>query len=306
MISIIVPCYNSEDTIGECAKSILNQTYGNIELILVDDGSTDGTGVICDRIKTKDGDRVRVVHQPNRGRSAARAVGVRIADGEWCFFVDSDDRIPADAIQRLATRADDTTDIVFGNASSLPDYDGRETIDIDAFRHLAVRAEGTIGVPWGSLYRKSKLTDYLFDLPKEVYMGEDYIFWLRLVFSTLKPVAAIADNTYEKGSDTTSASFVWTVDYAQTIQDYRLEAIPEEQRLEYLADTVADRKANLFSCTLFQPRNKWKNSRFYQELIADMKTIGTHFTPKERLFLSIPSVRLRFFLFKTLNVQRST
>lgn len=92
LISIIVPVYNVEKYLDECVESILNQTYKNIELILVDDGSTDDSGEKCNTYKNRD-KRVKVIHQENRGVSAARNNGLRLAQGDWVLFIDSDDMV---------------------------------------------------------------------------------------------------------------------------------------------------------------------------------------------------------------------
>ena len=92
LISVIVPVYNVEEYIDECIISILPQTYKNIEFILVDDGSTDRSGILCDGYKAKD-KRVYVIHQENMGLAAARNTGIQQAKGEYLAFVDSDDFI---------------------------------------------------------------------------------------------------------------------------------------------------------------------------------------------------------------------
>lgn len=92
MISIIVPIYNVENYLAACLDSILNSTYKDIELILVDDGSPDGCGAICDSYAARDC-RVRVIHQQNQGVSAARNAGLKTATGDYVAFVDSDDMI---------------------------------------------------------------------------------------------------------------------------------------------------------------------------------------------------------------------
>lgn len=91
VISVIVPIYNSEHTICKCLDSVLSQSFKYIELILVDDGSTDASGRICDEYKSDE--RVSVLHQMNSGVSAARNAGLKLAQGEYIFFLDSDDYI---------------------------------------------------------------------------------------------------------------------------------------------------------------------------------------------------------------------
>ena len=90
LISVVVPAYNMEQYIGECVDSILAQTYRRLEVILVDDGSTDATGRICDQYAERDA-RVVVIHQENRGLPRSRKVGVAAARGAYVGFVDSDD-----------------------------------------------------------------------------------------------------------------------------------------------------------------------------------------------------------------------
>jgi len=100
LISIIVPIYNVEDYIERCVASIVKQTYDNLEIILVDDGSKDTSGVICDTWKKKD-DRIDVIHQTNQGLSAARNSGTEIASGDYLFFLDGDDEISENCISSL-------------------------------------------------------------------------------------------------------------------------------------------------------------------------------------------------------------
>lgn len=100
LISIIVPIYNVETYLERCVESLRTQTYANLEIILVDDGSPDGCPAICDAYAGKD-IRIRVIHQENAGLSGARNAGIEIAKGEYLAFVDSDDYVTPDFIQSL-------------------------------------------------------------------------------------------------------------------------------------------------------------------------------------------------------------
>ncbi len=104
LISVIVPVYNIMDCLERCVKSICAQTWENLEILLVDDGSTDGTGALCDQLAKKDG-RIRVFHKENGGSSSARNLGIREAKGEWLGFVDSDDWIEPQMYERLLEAA---------------------------------------------------------------------------------------------------------------------------------------------------------------------------------------------------------
>lgn len=111
-ISVIVPVYNVEEYIDKCIKSILNQTFSNYELILVDDGSTDSSGRLCDEAKNKDG-RVKVIHKKNGGLTSARLAGREIATGRYTLFIDSDDYIESTMLEKLYNSAiDNAADLV--------------------------------------------------------------------------------------------------------------------------------------------------------------------------------------------------
>lgn len=99
-ISVIVPVYNCEKYIEKCINSILNQTFKDLELILIDDGSSDKSGEICEEFKKKDS-RVKVIHEKNSGVSIARNVGINIAKGKFIGFVDSDDYLSSDMYEFL-------------------------------------------------------------------------------------------------------------------------------------------------------------------------------------------------------------
>jgi len=104
LISVIVPVYNVEEYLVRCVDSILCQTHSNLEVILINDGSKDNSGIICDKFREKDS-RVRVIHQENRGVSAARNAGLDVAAGDWIGFVDSDDWIELEMFEKLLSAA---------------------------------------------------------------------------------------------------------------------------------------------------------------------------------------------------------
>lgn len=97
LISVIVPIYNIQDCLRRCVESICRQTYSNLEILLVDDGSDDGTEKLADELAKEDG-RIRVFHKPNGGSSSARNMGIDKAQGKYLGFVDSDDYIGAEDV----------------------------------------------------------------------------------------------------------------------------------------------------------------------------------------------------------------
>lgn len=103
MLSVIVPVYNAEEYLRKCIDSILYQTYSDLELLLINDGSTDSSGAVCDEYARRD-ERVRVIHKENGGVSSTRNLGLDLAQGEWITFVDADDWIEHETYEKFSHR----------------------------------------------------------------------------------------------------------------------------------------------------------------------------------------------------------
>lgn len=164
LISIIIPVYNVEQYLHECLESVLAQTYSNLEIIVVDDGSTDSSSRICDEFAVKDS-RIRVVHQRNKGLSDARNAGIALAKGSYICFLDSDDAIHPEFVAALYTACTQTgSDIAVCRFASDKSEWKRTTSDIKIFDNheislaLCSDATGTLGVVWNKLYAR-----HLFD-----------------------------------------------------------------------------------------------------------------------------------------------
>lgn len=136
LISIIVPVYNVVDYVDKCISSIVAQTYKNIEIIIVDDGSTDGSGEICDKWAKND-IRIQVCHKKNGGLSSARNVGISRSNGDFIGFVDSDDYISDDMYESMLKHMEDDVDItacgrvyVYPNKSKMRNFKARIASDV--------------------------------------------------------------------------------------------------------------------------------------------------------------------------------
>ncbi|MBR3802125.1 MAG: glycosyltransferase family 2 protein [Clostridia bacterium] len=109
--SILVPVYNVEQYLEQCVESLLNQTYqGDYEIILVDDGSTDSSGKICDKFKENNSDKIKVIHKENGGHTSARLEAIKNASGEYCLFCDSDDFVESDLLETVNNVLSDNPD----------------------------------------------------------------------------------------------------------------------------------------------------------------------------------------------------
>ena len=118
LVSVIVPVFNAQETIEGCVLSILKQTYSAIQIILINDGSVDSSYAICENFRNSYSNIV-LVEQCNKGPSAARNAGIRIAQGEYIVFVDADDRIDENLIETLVMNRKDV-DLVIGNIGNEP------------------------------------------------------------------------------------------------------------------------------------------------------------------------------------------
>ena len=165
-ISVIVPVYNTEKYLRQCIDSILAQTFTDFELLLINDGSTDGSGAICDEYAQKDS-RVRVFHQENGGVSSARNVGLDNARGEWITFCDSDDTIDESFLETMIEDCNQNIDLIVSTMNK----SGK--IDSEYYVERLLRREYPPQL-WGKLYRR-KILDKVLCLPREIYWGEDLI-----------------------------------------------------------------------------------------------------------------------------------
>ncbi len=210
LVSVIVPAYNAEAWIERCVESVCLQTYQNIELIVIDDGSTDKTGMLLDNLQvTKN---IRVIHQQNSGVSHARNVGIDLAKGEYIFFLDSDDWIEPNAIHYLMQNAKmgivpligyyndyenkDPEQYLFDNIES------KEQYTFEIFEKLFCNID--INYLWNKIFDKAVLNKYAIRFDENIALGEDLLFNLQY-FLQMDEIKLIRKPLYhysiwEKGS----------------------------------------------------------------------------------------------------------
>ena len=184
LISIIVPVYKVERYLPRCIESILRQTYTNFELILVDDGTPDRSGIICDRYAEKDS-RIRVIHKENGGVSTARNVGIDVAKGEWITFVDSDDWVADDYLAILIAPLNDKKyDLTVGGIEYRYFSVVKRNIEERSINVMDINNEQTFNImrktefsgPCFKLFSSSKIKDNNLRFPEDVAVAEDAIF----------------------------------------------------------------------------------------------------------------------------------
>lgn len=182
-VSIIVPVYKVEDYIRECLDSILAQTYPYFELILVDDGSPDNCGRICDDYAKGD-NRIKVVHKVNGGISSARNAGLEVAKGEWIMHVDGDDWIEPDMIESLIEAAQITgADMVIGDFVKYgpsAGYNKLPTWSSDKKKSMTNYIAYVMTTIWGSIAKRSLYADHSLKSPDGISYCEDFHLIVRL------------------------------------------------------------------------------------------------------------------------------
>ncbi|MCC8146682.1 MAG: glycosyltransferase family 2 protein, partial [Bacteroidales bacterium] len=178
-VSIIIPIYNAEDYLEECLSSMQNQTYTNIEVLMVDDGSTDASARIAWEYVDID-NRFQYYYQENRGVSAARNLGLDKISGEYITFIDSDDWVDKEYIEKyLSCARNQKADIVVGGyTKDCKEYYNYKTKESDIKNFAENLATGTGGCVWGKLYDASLLKTHRF--PVGVAMREDLLFALQV------------------------------------------------------------------------------------------------------------------------------
>ena len=185
-ISVIVPVYNAEKSLCRCIDSILTQTYQDFELLLIDDGSKDSSGAICDSYAAKDS-RIKVFHKPNGGVSSARNLGIDNAQGEWLTFVDADDWVEENFLSSFDLVENKGIDLIVGNykvqgssvSISQAGYDYPSGLGARHISNVKQQLKGRLAdlsfiVSWGKLFLRSVVGDLRFD--ESLRLGEDCCF----------------------------------------------------------------------------------------------------------------------------------
>lgn len=178
LVSVVVPVYNAESTIQCCVDSILSQTYRDIELLLIDDGSTDSSSLICDQISAAD-NRVKVFHKPNGGVSSARNLGIDYASGRYITFVDADDFAAPTLLEDLLAFSDyDVVACHFDRNGLSRKHSEVEIFTTDTYRHNVRHIIDTdlFSAPWGKLFKLEIINKFSLKFDVQMKLCEDVVF----------------------------------------------------------------------------------------------------------------------------------
>lgn len=287
-VSIIIPAFNVQSYLEECVNSVLNQTYHNLEIILVDDGSTDKTAELCDILHSQD-NRVFTVHTPNRGVSAARNTGLDVVTGDYILFVDSDDYIDEELIEYLVqTIISSNSQIVQFNYSFVSQFGEPLQKSPKMFmstKHLSqsewwkmfFEYTGCYSPVWSKIYSKEVFDDLRF------YEGKIYedSFILHKIISKCSTIFCVPYMGYYRRNISSSIMHSrYTINSLDCI-----EAYIERTKfflIAYSYDLASECFVNATKCfyTFFYPlflRNAHSRTR-YQELLCSLRQIyASHF-----------------------------
>lgn len=206
-ISIIIPVYNTEQYLPRCLDSVLSQSFTDFELLLVDDGSTDESGAICDAYAERDV-RLVVLHKENGGVSSARNLGMKEAKGEWICFVDSDDELLAGGLQTMVDGVSNEVDMVMAGYYELEGESlqtdtssfGKEGI-IDRNEALLMMYPSAdmpyMGYPWGKLFKRTLVSNNEVSFDEHIRIKEDTLFVVNYLCRISKPVYFISQPIYK-------------------------------------------------------------------------------------------------------------
>ena len=200
MISVIIPMYNAKLDIEKCVESIVHQTYKNIELIIIDDGSIDGSEILCDEIAKKDS-HIHVIHKPNGGVSSARNRGLEVAQGEYVMFVDADDYLKPDLCEKLLAKIE-KAELAIGGYEQMTKKGSIMCCIQDAVINLRENLneyfeemfeKNAFNSPFAKLYKKEILGKQKFQ--EDIALGEDLLFNLEYM-RKCNTIAVVSTTSY--------------------------------------------------------------------------------------------------------------
>lgn len=309
LVSIIVPVYKVEDYLNQCVKSIVDQTYRNLEIILIDDGSPDNCGYLIEEWAKKD-NRIIALHQKNGGLSAARNTGLNSCHGEWLAFVDSDDYIAKNYIEKmLQTAMRDQTNLVISHYYEVDAISGEQvdikhnptkTYNINEFWKQYYSPEGNaipLVVAWNKLYARKifETRRYAVGL---VHEDEEIIFD---VIKNAKRISVISDDLYYYRINR-NGSIMDSINTSDEI-DQTLIEIAKTRTVNLMRDELWDgtlaATENLLDDVIYVKSmfNNAEAQAFYSEIIPMIKRNrlilsqhGYKFSKKQQVYVAVPGM----------------
>lgn len=306
MISVIVPVYNVEKYLNNCVKSVLGQSYKDLEIILVDDGSTDDSGLICDFWKEKD-NRINVIHKKNGGLSSARNAGLSIANGNYIMFVDSDDTIDSNMVNVMYdTITENSSDIVICDYQRIKN-EKPKVCDVNNFEIETMNYDDLWEEIFGHLnnsscnkmYKKELMNNISFK--NGIIHGEDLLFNLDYLSNCKKGTKINCKfyHYYIRENSITKAPFSKNCFNEIVVKDYALEIIKNRYPLQ-----IKNAQKFCFRARMNVLRSIYKSNyedKYQEEVVALKSYIKKHYSNvKSNLKFKEKVEYFLFFNFKKL------
>ena len=300
-ISIIVPVYNKQDYLRGCLDSLRFQTYPDIQIVMVDDFSSDKSVQICEEYLALD-DRFQLqVHTVNKGQQNTIVDALEMANGDWVAFVDSDDTLPPDALSTLASFIDDETDIVVGFSF---DWDHtNQLMSNREWRSAMIKSDVILCTRWAKLYRRCLLDAQTCSAPEGIKLGEDEIMNIKVAFKTDKAVKITRRKVYEYNRNETSysVSHRWSVEkYARLFYAVQ-DCIPESERDNYAQDLACNGVGMIRHIVLKGSREeqcKLAGSPFFKDVASLVCTSGLMLSKADAIMMKRPSTLCTRFIIR--------
>ncbi|SDJ06970.1 glycosyltransferase family 2 protein [Bacteroides ovatus] len=304
-ISVIIPIYKAEEYLSRCIDSILAQSFINFELVLVDDGSPDRSGAICDEYMLRD-ERIKVVHQKNGGVTAARSVGVNVSTGEYITFVDADDSLPHNALALFYAAAENGLyDIVIGKYDINSHFRGN-ILTVCEYQRNCIFGDVVPQAPWAKLFKRSLFTEEIFNIPRKITKGEDMLMNIRLAFQNKKPVRLLDEVVYNYVPLPSGcmSNFWESQDYEANYHSCLLASIPFGKQKYFVQEMIETRLNGLKIMSLQCPEEVIRRTAYKQQLLDDIKNLKRPLQYLDKLVLygqSCFSFKLYFFITRVKN-----
>ena len=311
LISVIIPVYNVEEYLERCLDSVINNTYRNLEIICVNDGSPDHCQEILERYAEKD-NRIKVIVQQNRGLSAARNTGIEAASGDYLYYLDSDDWIHKQAIELLVTvAAESNADIIVGGHRTVDSQNSTEENDLmkiaapPSTQSVAAYMLGTDSrmTVWGTLYRSATFQHIHF--PDKKGISEDNIYHT-LIFSEAENATVVRLHHplyYYYIARPDSIMKTATADTYIKNAKWLTQQLPSLKKKTYVLDNILSFLFSYSYASRFyaNPAIAWKNVKLcFQDLCPHLR----HESLSYKLWLKIFIVRYLRLFHRTIMIMR--
>ena len=303
LISIILPVYNGESFVANAIESVMYQTYPGWELLIVDDGSTDGTAGICDASASSD-DRIRVFHQSNGGVNTARAKGIDNSSGDYFVFLDADDTLPEDSLQRALDCMSDDVSIL---------AEGYGDMDLDNERYALELISGRIGPAlWGKMIASYVVKSVDYHLNPALRMGEDLLLNLMMSLHAdhiklTQERIYLVDHSNER-SVTRTFKKTWEYEkfYFHQMENLFVEKCRDFSNYEDIVYYMNKSRLNGIKYVMLDGNNVGYRDKEFLALESFCKSSGRPFGASERLVFRLKNRSLYSFVIRLSTLLRKT